>query len=100
MPERDHLTILHLSDMQFGKNHLFQDKVPYPDGRFESLWERLRDDLDERRTQEGLVPDLVVVSGDLAEWGLPSEFKQAGTFLEQLTGNLSDAPKVPRYVVP
>ncbi|NJL26903.1 MAG: hypothetical protein HC897_02975 [Thermoanaerobaculia bacterium] len=76
---REHLTILHLSDPQFGKNHRFGSEEP-----FDTLFERLKEDLRKLRVEKGLVPDLVVLTGDLAEWGLRSEFEQALEFLEQL----------------
>lgn len=76
---REHLTILHLSDPQFGKNHRFGSDEP-----FDTLFERLKEDLLKLRAEKGLVPDLVVVTGDLAEWGLKSEFEQALDFLLRL----------------
>ena len=40
------ITILHLSDLQFGKNHLFgRLHVPPPDAALNSLAVRLTDDL-------------------------------------------------------
>jgi predicted MPP superfamily phosphohydrolase len=62
-PERvsNPLTILHLSDLQFGKNHR------YPDLR----------------------PTVMVITGDVAEWSLPAEYAAAREFLEKLTAKLA-----------
>jgi 3',5'-cyclic AMP phosphodiesterase CpdA len=80
------ITILHVSDMQFGRNHRFgRLGLPAPDDAFDSLLARLRDDLLLLKRDHGLVPDLLVVSGDLAEWGMPQEFKDVLHFVEQLT---------------
>jgi len=41
------ITLLHLSDLQFGKNHLFgRTDLPAPDGWYDSLFVRLKDDLE------------------------------------------------------
>jgi 3',5'-cyclic AMP phosphodiesterase CpdA len=73
------VTLLHLSDLHFGRHHRFaSDDGP------NSLLERLRVDLDGLREKEGLRPDLVVVSGDLAELGKKAEFEQAMRFLQRL----------------
>lgn len=85
----DSVTILHLSDMQFGKNHLFgRLQVPFPDKEFDSLAHRIIEDLDGLQDSENLQPDLIVVSGDLAEWGLPGEFDNARRFLETVADHL------------
>ena len=60
------VTILHVSDMQFGKHHRFAD----PEGGFDTLMRRLCDDLDLLARENGLAPDLVALTGDLAEWGM------------------------------
>ena len=60
------VTILHLSDLQFGRNHRFgRLGLPPPDDTFDSLIARLAGDLRLLKEQEGLAPHLVVVSGDL-----------------------------------
>jgi WD40 repeat protein/3',5'-cyclic AMP phosphodiesterase CpdA len=80
------VTLLHVSDMQFGRNHRFgRLGLPAPDDAFDSLFARLRDDLLLLKSDHRLVPDLLVVSGDLAEWGMPQECRDALQFLEQLT---------------
>jgi 3',5'-cyclic AMP phosphodiesterase CpdA len=85
MTEPRLVTLLHISDMQFGRNHLFgRLKLPPPDSRFDSLAERLTQDLQDLRRDFGLKPDLLVASGDLAEWGLPQEFNAMRTFLDHL----------------
>ena len=85
MPE-PHVTILHLSDLQFGKNHRFAGvDLSGLTNPYDSLLERLWDDLQSLRESHGLRPDLVVVTGDLAEWAMPLELQAAREFLEKLT---------------
>jgi 3',5'-cyclic AMP phosphodiesterase CpdA len=86
------ITLLHLSDLQFGKEHAFGGRARLPeDGRFDTLLQRLSDDLEGLQRDEGLVPDVVVVTGDLAEWALPAEFEAVGRFAEGLR-ELLDLP--------
>ena len=67
---RDSVTLLQLSDMQFGRNHRFgRLGLPGADAEFDTLLQRLTDDLaGVRDSEHHLQPDLLVVSGDLAEW--------------------------------
>jgi len=78
------LTILHLSDLQFGCNHR------YPEGKdsYRALLGKLSTDLDHLAEEEGVVPNAIVVTGDLAEWSMPSEYEQVRVFLEGLVGKL------------
>ncbi|HWO22877.1 MAG TPA: pentapeptide repeat-containing protein [Kofleriaceae bacterium] len=82
------VTILHVSDMQFGKHHRFADEG----GGFDTLLRRLCDDLDLLRDQNGLKPDLIALTGDLAEWGMKREFEQVAAFAEGLLAHLKLAP--------
>ena len=87
------LTILHLSDPQFGDNHVFGSAgATEADRDRDSLFGRLHEDLRKLSGQHGLHPDLVVVTGDLTERAMPSEFTQVLEFLERLT----DAVGLPR----
>ena len=61
------LTILHLSDLQFGKNHRYPDG----EGSFNSLYAKLAEDLDELAEKRALRPTAIVVTGDIAEWSSP-----------------------------
>ena len=78
MPLRDSITLLHVSDPQFGKNHRFATS---------ELFQRLSDDL-KVLEDEGVRPQVLVASGDLAEWGMKSEFRDALAFLVMLTERL------------
>ncbi|MGH4026034.1 MAG: trypsin-like peptidase domain-containing protein, partial [Pseudonocardiaceae bacterium] len=87
------LTVLHVSDPQFGHHHLFGGNGRIPaDQTHDTLFQRLHDDLDRLAGNPGLRPDLMVVTGDLAEWGRRSEFDQVVTFLAALT----EAVELPR----
>lgn len=88
MPKK--FTILHVSDIQFGKNHRFGRLAQSDDANdivFDALFQRLSDDLSILE-RDGIKIDLVVVSGDLAEWGIKTEFEDAAAFLESLTQRL------------
>jgi len=90
------LVVLHLSDTQFGKYHLFGGNgLTAADRDRDSLFSRLHEDLAKLAGSPGLWPDLVVVTGDLAEWGLRSEFDQVLEFLERLV----EAVGLPRHRV-
>ena len=90
---RDELTILHVSDTQFGAHHLFGGNgLTVSDRAEDTLFGRLHHDLAYLASEHGLRPDLLVVTGDLAEWGLRSEFRQVSEFL----GALSEAAEIPR----
>ncbi|HET9253640.1 MAG TPA: metallophosphoesterase [Pseudonocardiaceae bacterium] len=87
------LTILHVSDPQFGAQHIFGGNGLTPaDQAHDTLFQRLHDDLDRLADDPGLRPDLMVVTGDLAEWGLRSEFDQVVEFLAAL----AEAVALPR----
>jgi 3',5'-cyclic AMP phosphodiesterase CpdA len=89
MPSSGAITILHVSDMQFGRNHRFGRLALPPDDRFDSLLERLQADLRCLREEENLQPDILAVTGDLAEGGKKSEFDDALEFIERFTSFLT-----------
>jgi 3',5'-cyclic AMP phosphodiesterase CpdA len=85
----DPITILHISDPQFGKNHLFGTHGHLPSDKIaDSLSERLLEDLQHLSKTAALRPDILLLTGDISEWGVPSEFKMAKAFLEQLCSSL------------
>ncbi|HZA16703.1 MAG TPA: trypsin-like peptidase domain-containing protein, partial [Pseudonocardiaceae bacterium] len=87
------LLVLHVSDLQFGRDRLFGGNGWIPaDQANDVLFGRLHDDLDQLTEDYGLRPDLMVVTGDLTEWGLPNEFDQVVEFLTALT----EAVELPR----
>jgi 3',5'-cyclic AMP phosphodiesterase CpdA len=94
------LTVLHVSDPQFGKNHLFGGNGATPaDQAHDTLFQRLHDDLDGLARDHGLRPDLMVVTGDLAEEGTPDEFEQVVAFLAALS-EAADLPRGRVAIVP
>ncbi|MGH3854777.1 MAG: metallophosphoesterase, partial [Pseudonocardiaceae bacterium] len=87
------LTILHVSDLQFGRDPLAGGNGLTPaDQAHNAQFRRLHDDLAALSEDHGLRPDLMVVTGDLTKRGLGSEFDQAVEFLTALT----EAVKLPR----
>jgi predicted phosphodiesterase len=88
------VTVLQVSDPQFGRNHtVFGGNGLTPaDQAHDTLFARLHTDLARLEADQGLRPDLLVVTGDLAEWGLGSEFQKAFEFV----GALADAVDLPR----
>ncbi|TQS29730.1 pentapeptide repeat-containing protein [Microbispora sp. KK1-11] len=89
MAERDAITVLHVSDTQFGAYHRFgTDGITERDRTHASLATRLLADLARLREESGVSPDIVVASGDLAEWARPAEFAQVHDFLAELAGGL------------
>lgn len=67
MTGRHSITILHISNMQFGKEHRFGAKgITAGDREYSSPAARLPDDITRLQAEHGMRPDLVVASGDLA----------------------------------
>ncbi|MEU8198952.1 pentapeptide repeat-containing protein [Microbispora amethystogenes] len=89
MAERRTITVLHVSDTQFGAHHRDDaEGVMEQDKAHTSLAARLLADVDWLRRERGVSPDLVVASGDLAEWARPAEFNQFYDFLTELATGL------------
>ena len=59
-----------------------------PDEEFDTLLRRLTDDLDQLRSEQGLVPDLVTLTGDLAEFGMRKEYDNVLRFCEGVQAHL------------
>jgi WD40 repeat protein/3',5'-cyclic AMP phosphodiesterase CpdA len=81
------ITLLHLSDLQFGQHHRFGSDETSPLSS-DSLLTSLTRDLDELQREHDVTPDLVVLTGDLAERGAKPEFEQLFQFLVRLTEHL------------
>src|ERR1043166_5420905 len=79
------ITLLHVSDTQFGRNHRFGNLALSPDDTCDTLLTRLGNDLHSLEREHGLRPDVLVLSGDLAEGGFPKEFDDVLQFAEGLT---------------
>ncbi|WP_182874477.1 pentapeptide repeat-containing protein [Microbispora sp. H10670] len=89
MTERRAITVLHVSDTQFGAHHRHgAEGVTEQDRTYSSLAARLLADVKRLREERGVSPDLVVASGDLAEWARPAEFDQFYDFLTELASGL------------
>jgi Trypsin-like peptidase domain/Calcineurin-like phosphoesterase len=86
------VTILHVSDPRFGHHLVGGNSLTPADQDHDALFGRLHDDLEALAGDPGLRPDLMVVTGDLAERGLRSELEQVVGFLTALT----EAVQLPR----
>jgi hypothetical protein len=82
------LTILQVSDMQFGRHHQFPQEPEAPPNEFDTMLERIWDDIKKLRDEEHLHPDLLICTGDLAEWAWQKEFADAFQFLGSLAERL------------
>jgi len=75
------ITLLHLSDTQFGRNHRFNRQPLSDDESVDTLLSRLIDDLRGLERDHQLKPDALILTGDLSEWGMRSEFEEVETFV-------------------
>lgn len=95
--ERDFI-ILHLSDAHVGNPKTAVD--------FEDVTYPLLEDLAKMRNEEGLVPSLIIFSGDLAFGEIPGsaiadQYKQAEVWIKSIYNSLSiDLLNVPILIVP
>jgi len=72
MSTKPAITVLHVSDMQFGAKHRFGSPEGTPaDRQHATLAARLLTDLHHLRDHYDLAPDLIIASGDLAEQAKP-----------------------------
>ncbi len=84
------VTILHLSDIQYGRHHVDKNgyRPPlYPDADYTLQLEKIKADLDILK-QEDIIPNFIAVTGDIAEWSLRSEYALAGRFLGGIAEHL------------
>jgi 3',5'-cyclic AMP phosphodiesterase CpdA len=89
MSTKPAITVLHVSDMQFGAKHRFGSPEGTPaDRQHATLAARLLTDLQYLHDRYDLAPDLIVASGDLAEQAKPAEFAQVHDFFVELTTGL------------
>ena len=77
------LTILHLSDLQFGCHHRYKGKEPY-----QTLLDKLVADLEHLEEAYDVRANAIVVTGDVAQTSVPSEYEQARVFLDGLLAAL------------
>lgn len=80
------LTWLHLSDLQLGRSVV---DVPRQGGDvWRSLERLLLPDLVRTLDQQGMAPDLVLISGDLAASGHPDDYAEVDRFLDRIVEQL------------
>jgi WD40 repeat protein len=79
------LTVLHLSDLRFGAGRRMNGPESTDDDRLpEQLAAQLLDDLADIERDSGVKPDLVAVTGNVAEHAKPVEYDMAYSFLTTL----------------
>lgn len=89
------VTLLHLSDLQFGRHHTnLGDREPlYKDERsYGDELAKLQADVSRVKIAYDISPDFIVITGDIAEWSLKSEYQKANKFLL----GIADICKIPR----
>ena len=84
------LTILHISDLHFGKDHYFNDDS----GSSLGLW---FDKFKEILSKKKIKPDIIFISGDVASIGSIDDFTSAQSFIQK---ELLDYFKIPLVIVP
>jgi len=86
------ITWLHISDTHFGKSdaHQYDEDI---------VVESLLEDIDERIKKDGLKPDFIAVTGDLAYSGKSSQYELVCPFFEKLL-SVTDLPRERLFVVP
>lgn len=85
------ITWLHISDLHFRYEHKWEQTIV--------LNSLMRDVLPGLRT-EGLLPDLVFVTGDIANSGRPEEYLQAQRFFNELAQLTNTDPKSSWFIIP
>jgi 3',5'-cyclic AMP phosphodiesterase CpdA len=86
------LTILHISDIQWGRDYLFGGNGRIPASRAKSTLSQMLRDMESLGDEHDLHPDLVIVTGGLTGSGSPSEYRQVSEFLTAI----SEVLEVPR----
>jgi predicted phosphodiesterase len=83
MIQRESIRILHLSDIQYGRHHVDREGRPplYPDADYTPQLDKLIDDLEIIKEKAAVVPNFIVVTGDIAEWSRQDEYVAAENFL-------------------
>jgi predicted MPP superfamily phosphohydrolase len=84
------LTWLHISDLHFRASQAYNANV---------VLKALLTDVQERIQKDGLRPDFVAVTGDVAFSGQPQEYKLAAEFLDKLL-SMTGVPKEQLFLVP
>ena len=91
---QEKVTILHLSDLQFGRHHAVEDRPPLYDNEGDYTVEIDKICADIRRTKNAhdLNVDFVAVTGDIAEWSQTTEYEVASAFLKAIISELDLSP--------
>lgn len=83
--------ILHISDTQFGTAHAFNNSALTGYGSIvDSITQDMRHNYESGRIP---IPNVIVVSGDIANAGLPNEFTKGSDFISSLIAEMNEAFK-------
>lgn len=83
------INILHLSDIQYGRHHVDRNmkrRPLYSENEYVSQLPKILADLD--TFPDEVRPNYIVVTGDIAEWSLKSEYELAEQFLGGIARHL------------
>jgi predicted MPP superfamily phosphohydrolase len=84
------ITWLHLSDLHFQESQKYDSNV---------VLKPLLKDIGERINEDSLKPDFIIISGDIANKGLPEEYSLACQFLDDLR-KITFVPKEKIFIIP
>lgn len=91
------IRILHLSDLQFGKKNRYNN--PTPISNIETFAKSIADEV--INSFEKIPPDMIVVTGDIAETASKSEYEAAQNFFRTLLDRFENKNKRSElYIVP
>ena len=93
------ITCLHISDLRVGRPHAPEGTGPSAEDHLDDALLRLNDDLLGLITGHGLRPDMIVVTGNLTENALPSEFDRAMRIISSLA-DVADLPRDHIAIIP
>ncbi len=92
---KEPITILHLSDIQYGPHHVDKDKGNHDETDYSSQLDKLKSDLKILDEKKKIKPNFIVITGDIAETSDQDEYKLA----EEFIGGIAEHLKIDRRFV-
>lgn len=96
------VSLMHLSDLQFGRHHADPGERPplyRDDNSYDDELAKFKADLKRVKNAYDIKPDIIVVTGDVAEWSRKPEYDVASNLLSELA-NECDLPRRNVAIVP